>query len=242
MRNESQADHISQQFDSEMEELKTHFLAMGGLVEKQVGDALAALLEADSELADRVSKKDAKVNEMEMTIDEECRQIVARRQPAASDLRLVMSVAKAVSDLERCGDEAVKIARQAGALAQEGIAPQGYRECRHIGNHVRKMLYDALDSFARMDTEMALQVISEESLVDEEYNGAMRQLITYMMEDSRNISRVLNILWVVRALERIGDHSRNVAEFVIYMVEGKDLRHTPVDEIRKRVSKSVAKT
>ncbi len=238
MRNEGQADHISQQFDSEIEDLRTHFLAMGGLVEKQVSDALQALMDADSELAERVSRQDAKINEMEMTIDEECRQIVARRQPAASDLRLVMTVGKAVTDLERCGDEAVKIARQAGALAQEGVAPQGYRECRHIGNHVRKMLYDALDSFARMDTEMALQVIGEEGLVDEEYNGAMRQLITYMMEDSRNISRVLNILWVVRALERIGDHSRNIAEFVIYMVEGMDLRHTPVDEIRKRVSDS----
>lgn len=235
MNSESHADHISQQFNSEMEELKTHFLTMGGLVEKQVGDALQALLDADSDLAERVQKNDAKINEMEMTIDEECRQIVARRQPAAVDLRLVMTVGKAVSDLERCGDEAAKIARHAIHLAQEGESPRGYRECRHIGNHVRQMLYDALDSFARMDVETALQVIGEETLVDEEYNGAMRQLMTYMMEDSRSISRVLNVLWVVRALERIGDHSRNVAEFVIYMVEGKDLRHTPLDQIRAEV-------
>ncbi len=237
MNKESHADHISQQFNSEMEELRTHFLAMGGLVEKQVGDALEALLDANSDLAAQVMKSDAKTNDMEMKIDEECRQIVARRQPAASDLRIVMSLVKAVTDLERCGDEAVKIARQAEMLAQEGTSPRGYRECRHIGNHVRKMLYDALDSFARMDVETALEVIGEEAAVDEEYNGAMRQLMTHMMEDSRAITRVLNILWVVRALERIGDHSRNIAEFVIYMVEGKDLRHNSVEEIRRRVER-----
>lgn len=225
-------DHISQQFNHEMEDLKNHFLGMGGLVEKQVRDALEALIEGDSARAEQVSRADMKINEMEMMIDEECRNIVARRQPTASDLRLVMAVSKAVTDLERAGDEATKIARQAASLAKEGAFPKGQREVRHIGNHVRQMLYDALDSFARFDVDGAMGVIQEEALVDEEYNAAMRQLITHMMEDPRAITRVLNVVWTLRALERIGDHSRNLAEFVIYMVKGKDFRHATVEQIR----------
>ncbi len=228
-------DHISQQFNNEMDELKNHFLGMGGLVEKQVRDALEALIDGDGERAEAVSRLDMKINEMEMRIDEECRHIVARRQPTASDLRLVMAVSKAVTDLERAGDEATKIARQAATLAREGAPPKGHREVRHIGNHVRQMLYDALDSFARFDIDAALRVIQEEALVDEEYNAAMRQLMTHMIEDPRSITRVLNVVWTLRALERIGDHSRNIAEFVLYMVKGKDFRHATVEEIRNQL-------
>lgn len=235
MDKDRHTDHISAQFNAEMEGLKQQFLTMGGLVEKQLGDALSALLDEDSELAEQVVRKDTHINDLEMQIDEECRQIVARRQPAASDLRVVMTIGKAVVDLERIGDEAVKVARHGSTLAREGSAPRGYRECRHIGNHVRKMLYEALDSYARMDVEAAMRVLDEETQVDEEYDAAMRQLMTYMMEDSRSITQILNILWVIRALERVGDHSRNLAEFVIYMVKGKDLRHTPLEDVRREV-------
>lgn len=236
--NELHTDHISNQFNQEIESLKTHFLGMGGLVEKQVRDAVDALMNSDSELAGSILKMDSKVNEMEKMIDEECGRIIARRQPTASDLRLVLGVAKAVSDLERAGDEAAKIARHSANLAREGSVPGGYREVRHIGNHVRQMLYDSLDSFARMDVELAMRVLQEEPVLDEEYNGALRQLMTVMMEDSRSITRVLDVIWALRALERIGDHSQNIAEFVIFMVKGKDLRHTSVEEIRAELGVS----
>lgn len=236
--NELHTDHISNQFNQEIESLKTHFLGMGGLVEKQVRDAVDALMNSDSELAGSILKMDSKVNEMEKMIDEECGRIIARRQPTASDLRLVLGVAKAVSDLERAGDEAANIARHSANLAREGSVPGGYREVRHIGNHVRQMLYDSLDSFARMDVELAMRVLQEEPVLDEEYNGALRQLMTVMMEDSRSITRVLDVIWALRALERIGDHSQNIAEFVIFMVKGKDLRHTSVEEIRAELGVS----
>lgn len=218
--------HISQQFNAELEDVRSHLLAMGGLVEKQVNDAVTALIEADSGLAMQVREIDAQTNQMERSIDEECIRILARRQPAASDLRLIISISKSVIDLERIGDEATKIAKRAILLCEEGESPRGYVEIRHIGEQVRKMVQEALDAFARFDADLALSVAQYDKTVDREYKTALRELVTYMMEDPRSISRVINVIWVLRSLERIGDHARNIAELVIYLVRGTDVRHT----------------
>ncbi|HYQ40208.1 MAG TPA: phosphate signaling complex protein PhoU [Pseudomonas sp.] len=218
--------HISQQFNAELEEVRSHLLAMGGLVEKQVNDAVNALIDADSGLAQQVRDVDAQINQMERSIDEECVRILARRQPAASDLRLIISISKSVIDLERIGDEATKIAKRAIELCEDGEAPKGYVEIRHIGEQVRKMVQEALDAFARYDADLALSVAQYDKTVDREYKSALRELVTYMMEDPRSISRVLSVIWALRSLERIGDHARNIAELVIYLVRGTDVRHT----------------
>ncbi|MCC6074909.1 phosphate signaling complex protein PhoU [Pseudomonas sp. GCM10022188] len=218
--------HISAQFNAELEEIRSHLLAMGGLVEKQVNDAVTALIDADSGLAQQVREVDDQINQMERDIDEECVRILARRQPAASDLRLIISISKSVIDLERIGDEATKIAKRAIELSEAGEAPKGYVEIRHIGEQVRKMVQEALDAFARFDADLALSVAQYDKTVDREYKSALRELVTYMMEDPRSISRVLSVIWALRSLERIGDHARNIAELVIYLVRGTDVRHT----------------
>ncbi len=223
---DSLSHHISAQFNAELEDIRSHLLAMGGLVEKQVSDAVSALVDADSGLAQQVRETDALINQMERDIDEECVRILARRQPAASDLRLIISISKSVIDLERIGDESTKIAKRAIDLCEEGVAPRGYVEIRHIGEQVRKMVQEALDAFARFDADLALSVAQYDKIVDREYKSALRELATYMMEDPRSISRVLNVIWALRSLERIGDHARNIAELVIYLVRGTDVRHT----------------
>ena len=230
-------EHSSSQFNDALESIRNNLMEMGGLVEKQVVYALQALLQADSALAEKVMETEDKVDKLEMLIDEECTKVLALRQPAASDLRLIIAVTKAVSDLERIGDESAKIARMGQQLAEEGESPRGYVEVRHIGNHVRNMLRDTLDAFARFDAKKALEVAAEDKEVDLEYRSAMRSLVTFMMEDPRSISRVLNIIWSLRALERIGDHARNIGEQVIYLVEGKDVRHISVDEIEAKLKK-----
>ena len=227
--------HSSTQFNEALESIRNHLMEMGGLVEKQVVDALQALLQADSALAEKVIETEDRVDNLEILIDEQCTKVLALRQPAASDLRLIIAVSKAVSDLERIGDESAKIARMGLQLAEEGESPRGYVEVRHIGNHVRNMLRDSLDAFARFDAQKALAVAAEDKEVDLEYRSAMRSLVTFMMEDPRAISRVLNIIWSLRALERIGDHARNIGEQVIYLVEGKDVRHISIDEIEKKL-------
>ncbi|RRJ82504.1 phosphate signaling complex protein PhoU [Aestuariirhabdus litorea] len=227
--------HISQQFNAELNEVKNRLLAMGGLVEKQVSDAIEALIEADSELARSVREKDELINDMEMAIDEECTRILARRQPAASDLRLVIACSKAASDLERVGDEAAKVARHAIELCEQGESPRGYVETRHIGDRVRAMIKDSLTAFARFDTDLALTVAKADKSVDMEYKSAMRELVTFMMEDPRSISRVLNIMWVLRSLERVGDHARNIAEHLIYLVKGTDVRHLSYKEMKREL-------
>ncbi len=231
----SHTHHISQQFNIELETIRTHLSEMGGMAQRQVNDAIQALIDADVEKAEQVVRADNKVNSMEMSIDEECVRILARRQPAASDLRLVIAVTKAITDLERIGDEATKIARQAMALNKDGHSPKGYVEVRHIGGHVSRMLQDALDSFARLDVETALTVVQTDRVVDMEYGTAMRELITFMIEDPRSITRVLNIMWSLRALERIGDHARNLAQYVIYLVNGEDVRHSNLEMIEENV-------
>lgn len=229
--------HISQQFNIELEEVKTHLLEMGGMVEQQVSDAIRALVDSDSGIATDVKVGDKTINAMEVSIDEECARIIARRQPAASDLRLVIAISKIVIDLERIGDEAGKIATQAINLIESGEAPRGFTEIRHIGHHVGYMVRDALDAFARMDVDLALSVAKEDKLVDKEYSSAVRSIITYMMEDPRTISEMLNVIWTLRSLERVGDHARNIAEHVIFLVKGKDVRHVGLKEMAEEVNK-----
>ncbi|MEZ5530561.1 MAG: phosphate signaling complex protein PhoU [Porticoccaceae bacterium] len=221
--------HISRQFNEDLEAIKTSMLEMGGLVELQVGDAIRALEDADSGLAEKVIEVESRIDEMEMNIDETCTTLIARRQPAASDLRLVMAVSKTVRDLERIGDEAQKIAKMAIKLSEEGSAPRGYIEVRHIGNCVRKMLNDSLDAFSRFDAEAAIDTMKDDRQVDMDYKTALREMITYMMEDPRSISRSVNILWALRSLERIGDHSKNICEYIVYLVQGRDIRHSRLD-------------
>ncbi|WP_152625398.1 phosphate signaling complex protein PhoU [Cellvibrio sp. OA-2007] len=232
----SHTHHISQQYNIELEAIRTHLSEMGGMAQRQVNDAIQALIDADVERAEQVVRADLKVNSMEMAIDEECIRILARRQPAASDLRLVIAVTKAITDLERIGDEATKIARQAIAMNKDGLAPRGYIEVRHIGGNVTRMLQDALDAFARLDMDLALTVVQTDKQVDMEYSTAMRELVTFMIEDPRSITRVLNIMWSLRALERIGDHARNLAQYVIYLVNGEDVRHSNLEEIAENVN------
>jgi phosphate transport system protein len=227
--------HISQQFNADLEEIKNNLLEMGGMVEKQLSDAIDAIINADSGLGALVREDDAAINAMEMQIDEECNRILARRQPAASDLRLVLSIIKAVNDLERIGDESAKIARLAIELTEQGESSKGYVEIRHIGEHVRRMVSMALDAFARYDIDAALAVAREDASVDVEYSSAMREMITYMIEDPRSITRVLNVVWALRALERVGDHAKNIAEHVIYLVKGTDVRHLGLDGLEKTV-------
>jgi phosphate transport system protein len=231
MSNDEFAQHISGQFNNELEEVRGHLLAMGGMVEKQVADAVSSLVNADSALALEVLTTEKKINSMELAIDEECTRVIALRQPAASDLRLLVVTTKANIDLERMGDEASKIAKMAIKLSEDAVLPNGYIEVRHIGAHVCTMLHDALDAFARFDADLALQVVHEDRSVDMEYESAMRQLVTFMMEDPRYIGRVLNVLWSLRALERIGDHARNIAQHVIYLVKGRDVRHQTLEKL-----------
>lgn len=218
--------HISKQFNAELEDVRNRVLAMGGLVEQQIGDALRALEKYDGALAENVVTNDYKVNAMEVAIDEECSRIVARRQPAASDLRLILAIIKTITDLERIGDEAERIARMAIRLADASGPRSQYFELRHMGTHVRYMLHDALDSFARLDAAAARAVAERDTQIDHEYGSILRELMTFMMEDPRTISRMLNVVWCARSLERIGDHAKNICEYVVYLVEGKDVRHT----------------
>lgn len=223
--------HISRHFNEELELIKTQMLIMGGKVEEQVGNAVTALLEANPELAQEVIAGEEEIDDLELEIDEACTMLIARRQPAASDLRMVMSVSKMIRDLERIGDEAKKIAKMAIVLSEEGSAPHGYLEIRHIGKGVRSMLKDALDAFARFDVDAAIATLRADEQVDLDYKTALRELITYMMEDPRSISRVMNILWTLRSLERVGDHTKNICEHIVYLVRGEDIRHSNLADL-----------
>ena len=235
MLNENKSQHISQHYETELNAIKSQITEMGGLVEKQVREAVQSLLEVDSALAEQVIENDERVNKLEVAIDEDCALILARRQPAASDLRLILTIIKAITDLERVGDEAEKMASQAISLAETGPAPRGYVEIRHIGQQVTKMLGYALDCFVRQDVDMALEVAQSDKAVDLEYRSAMREMVTVMIEDPKSITRVMSIMWSLRALERIGDHARNIAEHVIYMVQGDDVRHVGLKKMAKKV-------
>ena len=222
-------EHISTTFNEELESIKARMLEMGGTVEAQINMALKAIEEKDTDLADKVLHIERDVDEMEVNIDEACTMILARRQPTASDLRLVLSVSKTVRDLERIGDEAAKIAKMAISLAEIDSGGEGFVELRHIGNEVAAMLRQSLDAYARFDASAAMEVFGRDKKVDRDYKTALRELISFMVEDPRSISRSLNVMWALRALERIGDHSKNICEQVVYLVKGKDIRHVPAD-------------
>ncbi|MGV6857932.1 MAG: phosphate signaling complex protein PhoU [bacterium] len=226
--------HISQRYNSELEQIRTHVLKMGGLVENQAENAVKALLERDGKLAKEVASSDYKINKMEVEIDEECNQVLARRQPTASDLRLVIAVVKVITDLERIGDEAEKIGTYSIKLAKRPTVAGMHGELLHMAALVLRMLHDALDAFARLAPEQALKVISKGRDVNREFDNLSRMLITHMMEDTRNIKSALRITWCARSLERIGDHSRNICEYVVFLVEGKDIRHTSLEEVMER--------
>lgn len=225
MHTEDLGHHYSRQFNEELETLRSNVLEMGGLVEEQLRRAMKALLKGDSDLGEQVVEDDFRVNRMEVSIDEECSHIIARRQPTAGDLRLIVTIIKAITDLERIGDEAEKIGFLSSKLASQERPANRYRELKHLGRMVRDQLHAALDCLARLDSARALEVAREDAVVDEEYEAIMRQSITHMMEDPRTIGRLLDSLWVARALERIGDHAVNICEYVVYLVHGKDIRH-----------------
>lgn len=218
--------HISRRFNKDIEDLRNHVLSMGGLVESQLARAIAAVVSGDSELGLQVASEDYKVNDLEVSIDEECSKVLATRAPAASDLRLIVAVIKTITDLERVGDEAEKIGFLASKLAGMDRPADNYRELKNLGGHVSHMLRDAMNAFARLDVDEATEVLREDEIVDEEYDTIARQCITFMMEDPRSIKRVMNVMWAARSLERIGDHAKNICEYVIYMVQGRDVRHT----------------
>jgi len=229
--------HTSAQFNAELEGARKHLMEMGGLVEEQIEVAFKSLIEVDTDLADKAIKMDKEVNKMELMIDKETTQILAKRNPAASDLRFIISVTKTVDALERIGDESAKIAKQAIELADSGSGPQGFVELRHIGEKVRQMVQESLDAFARLDADAALAVMHQDKAVDLEYGDAIRTLVTKMMEDPRTISRALTVMWALRSLERIGDHARNIAESVIYLVKGKDVRHKKLEKVAEQLKK-----
>ncbi len=224
-------EHISQQFNEDLEHLRSELMELGGIVEEQISTAIKAIETADGGLADQVLKTEKQVDLREMEIDKKCVEILAIRQPAASDLRLVLSALKINRDLERIGDEAAKIARMAQAINDDGELTSGYVELRHLSSNVSKLVRNVLDAFVRYDVQAALRVMRGDREIDMDYKTAMREMISIMMEDPRMISRVMNMVWALRSLERIGDHARNIAEHIIYLVRGKDVRHTKLSEI-----------
>lgn len=229
--------HISSHYNEELEDIRNTVLKMGGIVERQIELAALSFTGNDMEMAEQVIQQDDYVNRLEKQIDQACTEILAKRQPAAFDLRLLLSVIRAINDLERIGDEATKIAEMAIHLSDtEGkTRNEDYYEIQHLAELVMKMLRSALDSFARLNVESAVSVTAQDALVDREYGSIIRQMVARMMEDPRNVRRTLDVLWTARALERIGDHACNICEHVIYMVKGEDVRHISQEELEKKV-------
>lgn len=237
MESEIFTQHISRKFNDELENLRAQVSNMGGLVERQLAQAVEAIVSGDSELGLDVARRDVEVNQFEVQIDEESSRILATRAPAAADLRLIVAVIKAITDLERIGDEAQRIGMLAARLAAESQPRDRYDELKSLGEHVQEMVHDALDAFGRLDAVDALAVVEEDKYVDQEYDAIYRQCITLMMEDPRTIRRFMDVSWAARALERIGDHAKNISEYVIYLVQGKDIRHTEIEEVRVHVER-----
>ena len=224
--------HLSTQFDSELTAVSAKVMELGGLVESQILHAILALSQFDTEIAPGVRRNETRVNEMEVEIDRDLSSIIARRQPTARDLRLLIAISKTTANLERAGDEADKIARMVISIINDG-APRSLPslELRVAADLASGLLRKALDAFARLDVQAALSILKEDDLIDKEFDGFVRKLITYMMEDPRKISASLDLLFLAKALERIGDHAKNIAEFIIYVVKGEDVRHTPIATI-----------
>ena len=227
--------HISHKFDEEVGEVTSLVLEMGGLVQQQVERAVNALSTFDKALAEKVIEDDIQVNTLDVKIDDLCNRIIVMRQPTATDLRLIMAIIKATNDLERIGDEAKRIARQAIDLAKRGALPDIFDSIEQMAERVIEMLNKSLDAFARRDIDEAFAVIGLDKKVDKNYKNLMRQQITYMMEDPRKIHESLDLLWSARALERIGDRSCNICEYVIYLVKGKDVRHIDLKELKEHL-------
>jgi len=226
--------HTSNRYNEELEEIRSKVLEMGGMVEAQLDKGLKALLDVASELGEEVIRAECKVNAMEVHIDERCVQILARRQPAASDLRLIVAITKTIADLERIGDQAERLGRLAIKLSDNAIVTGQYTELRHMGQLVQDLLRATLNAFARLDAQDALKLIEQDNAIDEKFESLTRQLITYMMEDPRQIKNMMRISWCARSLERIGDHACNICEYIVYLVEGRDIRHTHhIDYINK---------
>jgi len=216
--------HIYTPYQEELESVRSKFIEMAGLVETQLLDSVQAIDALDADLAEAVLVKETLIDKMEVELEQDCTQIIALRAPTAVDLRSVLGTMRCVGELERVGDEAKKIAKMTIKLQDESEM-KGYKEVRHLSKGVIKMLREAIDSFARMDAEGALKIADQDDDIDPDYASAIRELITYMMEDPRNISRSINILWVLRSLERVGDHAKNICEAIVYVVRGKDIRH-----------------
>ena len=229
-------EHSSKQYDMDLETIRSKVLLMGGLVESQLRDAMVSFRTGNVELSQAVIKGDENVNRLEVQLDDSCSHLIVRRQPTANDLRTVMATIKVITDLERIGDEATKIARTAVELYSRGAGTINHFETvRVIANSAADMLHDALDAFARLDARQATVLIAQDEVIDHEFRSIMRSLITFMMEDPRTISSALDTLWVAKAIERIGDHAKNIAEYVIFIVEGKDIRHTDYASLAKLV-------
>jgi phosphate transport system protein len=231
------SEHIFKQYDTELESVRAKVLEMGALVEQQIVDSLEALTGGNQKLAKNVIKRDHMVNALEVQIDEDCSHIIARRQPAAGDLRMVLMMIKTITDLERIGDEAAKVARFAlkAAETNQKLTPR-YVEIKAMANTARDMLHMALDAFARSDATKVIEIAHMDEEVDEQYQAAIRQLITFMLEDPRTISISLEVLFVAKAVERIGDHAKNISEYVVYMVKGKDVRHVTMEEMEQEAT------
>jgi len=224
--------HLSSQFDSELNGVSSRVMELGGMVESQIQQAVYALAQFDTEAADRVIETEARVNAMEIDIDRELSSIIARRQPTARDLRLLIAISKTTANLERVGDEANKIARMVKSIIESGSSRAlPSTDLRIAADLASGLLRKALDAFARLDTAAALSILKEDDLIDQEFDGFVRKLVTYMMEDPRTISASLDLLFLAKAIERIGDHAKNIAEFIIYIVKGADVRHTSMQEI-----------
>jgi phosphate transport system protein len=238
MSTEGLGHHISSRYNADLERPRSRVVEMGGMVERQLTQAIRGITEPDASLIVEVAQEELRINQLERSIDEDCSRILATRAPTASDLRLIITILKTITDLERIGDEGEKVAAIAARLATRERPANRYRELRNLGEVVREMLHDTLDAFARLDTELALAVVRRDRIVDEEYEAIHRQNITFMMEDPRSIRRALDVMWVVRSLERIGDHAKNVCEYLIYLVHGKDVRHTRIEEIERELHAS----
>ena len=231
------SEHLSKQFDNDLDALRAHVTRMGGLVEEQVRAALTAFVEGDRDLLETIIARDAGVDEMEIAIDSDCSQLIAKRQPAAGDLRMVLAVGKTVTDLERIGDEAKKIAKVTRNILERGMS-QCLMQTMHIramGNQTVSMLHDVLDAFVRGDTAMAARIVRLDKEIDQNFRAIVRQMITFMMEDPRTITTALDVIFIAKSIERIGDHSKNIAEDVIYITMGRDVRHIGLDALEREV-------
>jgi phosphate transport system protein len=230
-------EHTFKQFDVELQSIRGKVLQLGGLVERQIVHAMDALAKGDLFLCEQVINTDHDVNRLEVELDEHCVHIIARMQPTASDLRMIMMVIKTITDLERIGDEAKKIAKQARSMHSSDLAFIPKIELRHTVDRVIEMLRKSLDAFARTDSSVAAEVARRDKEVDSEFKAAMRQLISYMIEDPRTITRALELLFIAKSIERIGDHAKNISEYVVYMEKGRDVRHLGIAGIERELAK-----